>query len=56
MRARSLFSLGVAFAFLAAAAVAQAGVKGDYLEMRTCSIYTGPCFANGEAEINGKDE
>jgi len=55
MRARSLFSLGVAFAFLAAAAVAQAGVKGDYLEMRTCSIYTGPCFANGEVGVTGHE-
>jgi len=55
MRARSLFSLGVAFSVLAAAAVAQAGVKGDYLEMRTCSVYTGPCFANGEVGLTGSE-
>ncbi len=55
MRTRSLFGLGVAFLVLASATVAQAGVKGDYLEMRTCSVYTGPCFANGEVGLAGQE-
>ncbi len=30
-------------------------LKGDYLETRTCDVYTGPCFANGQAGLTGKD-
>lgn len=31
------------------------GVSGNYIEARTADVYTGPCFANGEVEINGKE-
>ena len=30
-------------------------VTGNYIEARTADVYTGPCFANGEAEINGTE-
>jgi hypothetical protein len=41
---------------LAAASVATAGeLKGDYLETRTCDVYTGPCFANGQGGLTGQD-
>lgn len=30
-------------------------LRGHYLEARTCQIYTGPCFANGEVGVTGKD-
>jgi len=30
-------------------------VSGNYMEARTADVYTGPCFANGEVEINGKE-
>lgn len=30
-------------------------VRGTYVEARTCQIYTGPCFANGEVGSAGKD-
>ena len=30
-------------------------VKGDYLEVRSCDVYTGPCFANAEMNLSGKD-
>src|SRR5579872_1327003 len=30
-------------------------VTGNYIEARTADVFTGPCFANGEAEINGKE-
>jgi len=37
-------------------AVAQAGeIRGEYLEARTCDIYTGPCFANGEIGLTGRE-
>jgi len=32
-----------------------AGVSGNYIEARTADVFTGPCFANGEVEINGKE-
>jgi hypothetical protein len=28
---------------------------GDYIEIRTCDVYTGPCFANSETGLAGKD-
>ncbi|HZL90282.1 MAG TPA: DUF1326 domain-containing protein [Pirellulaceae bacterium] len=30
-------------------------INGNYLEARTCQIYTGPCFANSEINLTGKD-
>jgi len=30
-------------------------VTGDYLEVRTCDVYTGPCFANAEMGLAGKE-
>ncbi len=30
-------------------------ISGVYLETRTCQVYTGPCFANGEMGLAGKD-
>jgi hypothetical protein len=47
----------VAAALVAVVGVAPAsaaGVSGDYLELRTCDIYTGPCFANAEIGLTGR--
>lgn len=30
-------------------------IRGQYLESRTCDVYTGPCFANGEMGLSGKE-
>jgi len=30
-------------------------ISGNYIEARTADVYTGPCFANGEVEMNGKE-
>lgn len=30
-------------------------ISGDYLESRTCDVYTGPCFANGESAMAGSE-
>ena len=30
-------------------------IRGQYLENRTCQVYTGPCFANAETGLAGKD-
>src|SRR6185503_6041797 len=30
-------------------------VNGEYLEVRSCDVYTGPCFANSEMGLSGKE-
>src|SRR5436305_15315540 len=30
-------------------------ITGNYMEARTADTFTGPCFANGEVEMNGKE-
>jgi hypothetical protein len=30
-------------------------VSGNYIEARTSDVYTGPCFANGEVGMNGRE-
>jgi hypothetical protein len=37
-----------------AAPVGAAGISGQYIEARTCDIWTGPCFANAEMNLGGK--
>jgi hypothetical protein len=31
------------------------GISGDYVEVRSCDVYTGPCFANAEMTIGGHE-
>lgn len=38
-----------------AAQAPAATIEGEYLEARTCNVYTGPCFANGEMGMAGKE-
>src|SRR5712675_1476618 len=38
-----------------AAGLPSHSVSGNYMEARTADVFTGPCFANGEVEINGKE-
>lgn len=42
-------------AMLTASASAADSVTGDYLETRTCDVYTGPCFANAQVGLTGKE-
>ena len=40
---------------LALAAPLQAGgITGQYIEARTCEVFTGPCFANADTSLTGK--
>lgn len=32
-----------------------AQISGEYIEARTCDVYTGPCFANGEIGLTGRE-
>lgn len=41
--------------FLAAPSLAAPAISGDYLEARTSDVYTGPCFANAEVNLAGKE-
>ena len=52
-------SFGLLFGCLATlggvSTVVAAEISGEYLEARTCDVYTGPCFANGEVGSAGKE-
>src|SRR5262249_38069747 len=39
---------------LAAVTGVRADVKGQYVEARTCDVYTGPCFANADTGLAGR--
>jgi hypothetical protein len=39
----------------AASTLPSRSVTGNYIEARTADVYTGPCFANGEIEMAGKE-
>src|SRR5438874_1881415 len=43
-----------ALALFLTASTHAAGITGQYVEARTCDIWTGPCFANAEANLTGK--
>jgi len=46
----------VCLALLVLPAVASGGeISGSYLETRTCQVYTGPCFANAETALAGRE-
>jgi hypothetical protein len=38
-----------------AGAAATSDIRGDYLEARTSDVYTGPCFANAEVNLTGRE-
>jgi hypothetical protein len=35
------------------AALSAAAVNGDYIEVRSADVYTGPCFANSQVDLEG---
>jgi hypothetical protein len=39
----------------ASKAAGRGEVRGYYVESRSCQVYTGPCFANAEMALTGKD-
>jgi len=57
---RSFCRLTFAVALLAVTCIAvqqttAAEISGEYLEMRTCDVYTGPCFANAQVGLTGRE-
>jgi len=49
------FSLAMIAACLVSSSVFASEIRGVYVEARTCQVYTGPCFANSEVELAGKN-
>jgi hypothetical protein len=47
-------ALAALAALLVAAPLHAAGITGQYAEARTCDVWTGPCFANAEMNLTGK--
>jgi len=47
--------LTVLVALLSPTAALSQTIEGEYLEVRTCDVYTGPCFANAEVNETGKE-
>ncbi len=45
----------IATAAPAFAAKSTPAISGDYLEVRSCDVFTGPCFANAEMGLTGKE-
>lgn len=52
---RLLVACAIATAVSTTSLSAADPVRGTYVEARTCQVYTGPCFANGEVGSTGKD-
>jgi len=54
MKSLSLAVLcALACSFASTASAAQ--ISGEYIEARTCDVYTGPCFANGDLGLTGRE-
>ncbi|MHB8734924.1 MAG: DUF1326 domain-containing protein [Terriglobales bacterium] len=45
--------LAIASLLLLVVAPLRAAITGDYVEVRSADVYTGPCFANGEMGLTG---
>lgn len=54
MKTPPLFALALGLA-LPALAGGPPTIQGDYVEVRTCNVYAGGCFVNGEMGLTGKE-
>jgi hypothetical protein len=58
MKMKSLLSVAILMTAIGSAlAVSPSApdISGSYLEVRSCDVYTGPCFANAEMGVTGKE-
>ncbi len=52
---KGIIATAVAFLLVALGAVpSNAAITGNYIEVRSADVYTGPCFANSEVGLVGK--
>ena len=52
---KRLLAVAVFALVICAAPASAAGIKGQYIEARTCDVWTGPCFANADLNLGGKN-
>lgn len=50
-----LLSLAASVLALSASVASAATITGEYIEARSCDVYTGPCFANAQMNAAGKE-
>src|SRR6185295_6506714 len=55
MKSKVILALLSLAALSSFAAKQPATISGDYLEVRSCDVFTGSCFANSEMGLNGKE-
>ena len=55
MRQSTRFIVVCLATILLAAPVLAAKITGDYVETRSADVYTGPCYANSEGNLTGKN-
>jgi hypothetical protein len=51
---KSMLTLAALALLLTGSALQAGGITGQYIEARTCDVWTGPCFANAEMNLGGK--
>jgi hypothetical protein len=54
-RTTAVVLAAASISFAASSSLPSRSVTGNYIEARTADVYTGPCFANGEIEMAGKE-
>ncbi len=52
---KTFLAFALAALLVPVAVSANGGIRGDYLEIRTSDVYTGPCFANAEVNLTGRE-
>lgn len=52
---RKIITFACGAALLLTTVCSAAQIQGEYLESRSCDVYTGPCFANAEMDLAGKE-
>ncbi len=53
MRRLLAVAVGGLLVLAGAAIPARAAIQGDYVEVRSADVYTGPCFANSQVDLEG---
>lgn len=49
------YYLSVGVMFVVAGMLQASEIQGQYVEARTCDVWTGPCFANADFNLSGKN-
>jgi hypothetical protein len=55
MRESALIIVAGLLPFALSATASAVEIRGQYIEARTCDVYTGPCFANAEMGLAGRE-